>query len=132
MSKIDFSGLTIFLADDNKMYHDILHKLLRESYCEIITFENGKELYEYVIENNTADILIIDIQMPIMDGLTAIKKIREFEKEGGIAEKPCFAISSFNSEKDKQEALLAGFNEIIPKPINKLALLELISEYSTK
>jgi len=132
MKDLDLTGVTIVFADDNKMYHDILFRLLRESYCQLIGLENGKDAFEYIKEGNSADILLLDIQMPIMDGLTAIKKIREYEKENKANPVPCIAMSSFNSAEDKKTVIDAGFDDTISKPIQRPLLVELLLKYKNK
>ena len=122
--------IKILIAEDVPMNMLLIKTLLSKIACnfELIEAKNGEEAINLYIEKNP-QLIIMDIQMPIMDGLEASKKIREIEK----LEKqhtPIIALTAgaFNEERGK--CLDAGMDEFLPKPVDAKLLTELINKYT--
>ncbi len=121
---IDTKILKILIADDDDVSHRLLEKGLRIFCKEIMKASNGKDAVEIVRNNPDIDLIMMDIQMPVMNGIDAVKQIRSFNKEVVIVAQTAYALSW-----DKELALEAGCNEYISKPIMKMTLHDLISHF---
>lgn len=113
----------ILVVDDVSINRTLLRIMLERSGYTVKEAENGKEALDE-IENETPDLVLMDISMPVMDGLVALHKIRG--KEGRISELPVIAVTA-NSRKGNREKLLkAGFNGYLQKPFKESELMEMI------
>ncbi|WXR62609.1 PAS domain S-box protein [Peptostreptococcaceae bacterium AGR-M142] len=115
----------ILLVEDNEINLKVILKILdKEGYkCDIAI--NGKEGYEYYIENDY-DIIFMDCQMPVMDGYEATRKIREYESNHKKHVK-IVAMTAYAMEEDKNKCFVSGMDEYLSKPINFKKLLEILS-----
>lgn len=110
--KVDLTNKKILLCEDNEINAMIIIKLLENKGIVVTWVSNGSDgVYKTKRENY--DLILMDIRMPVMDGLTATKKIREFNKEV-----PIVALSANAYEEDIKKSLDAGMNTHLPKPIN--------------
>ncbi len=111
---IDFSELKVLVVEDvdiNREYEKEMLDNFFSIYCD--TAINGQEAVEKA-KKTKYDIILMDIRMPVMDGLEATRKIREFDKET-----PIICMSANVYKEDKQAAKEAGMNEFIEKPLEK-------------
>jgi PAS domain S-box-containing protein len=115
----------ILIAEDEKMNFVFLKKVIGLLFPDIsiLHAENGKEVI-YLVENNSVDLILMDIKMPIIDGIEATKIIRTKYKD-----LPVIAQSAYSSSEHKKKALHAGCNDFIEKPINKETLKQVIEKY---
>ena len=115
----DLSGKRVLLVEDNAINMEIAHAILEEEQLNITEAKNGKEALE-IFQNsksNEYDFIIMDVMMPVMDGLEATKAIRMLERED--AKKiPIIAMTANAFEEDRKACLDAGMNEHIGKPID--------------
>lgn len=105
---------SILIVDDNKINLLVATNLLRSIGVRVTTLNDGKSAVNLVKSNPFFDAVLMDIRMPIMDGLTATKLIREFNREI-----PIIALSANAFEEDIKKSRMAGMNHHISKPINK-------------
>jgi len=105
-------GQSILVSEDNEINYKILSKILEKKGVIVGKAENGKEAIEKVKKTNYS-ILLMDIRMPVIDGLTATKEIRKFNKHI-----PIIALSGDIDPETVQKAKNAGMNDYITKPIN--------------
>lgn len=117
------SGKRMLICEDKPINLMIVKKLLSDRGIVVDVAENGKIGVDKV-RKNQYDIILMDIRMPILDGLTASKIIRRFNKIT-----PIIALSANAYAEDIQKSLDAGINAHIPKPINKEELYETIIKY---
>jgi PAS domain S-box-containing protein len=122
----DLSHFHILYADDNKINQKVVSKLLKSTNCKMTIIENGQLAMEEYQKNPNFDVILMDLQMPVMDGLSATKKIREIEKNTNLAMTPVLAFSAFSFEEDIVKAKEAGCNDYINKPARKKELIEKI------
>ena len=109
-------GLTIGICDDSKLSRLQIKKLLSTQNIAYIEFENGQEAYNCIIKNKTKiDLLLTDVNMPVMGGLELIRKLR---LELGSYELPILAFSSSEEISLVSQLLKSGANDYITKPIN--------------
>lgn len=110
-----FSGETLLLAEDNEINRSIINGLLAGTDIKIIAAETGKEAVELVEINNDISVILMDIQMPIMDGFEASRYIRQNLEKENI---PIIAVTGNTLESDIQNISNAGMNGHIVKPID--------------
>ncbi len=112
---------TVLLAEDNAVNAKIAGKILDKLGIEVVTVENG-ELALQEIMSKTFDLVLMDINMPIMDGITAAEKIRDlsFPKN----QVPILALTANAMMEDKERCIKAGMNGFISKPIKLARLIE--------
>jgi len=119
------NGKNILLADDNKDICNLLQAYMKDYNCKIDTAENGKIALEKV-KHESYDLILMDMQMPVMDGLTAIKEIRKWEKETGISKTAIIALTGNATKEDIDKCLHAGCYSHLAKPIKKDKLVDAI------
>ncbi|NVK26248.1 MAG: response regulator, partial [Gammaproteobacteria bacterium] len=116
-------GKSILVAEDNMVNMAIIKSMLSPTQASLTFAKNGQEACD--IQNTKAfDMLLMDIQMPIMDGVTACKLIR-----GRTSDLPIIAVTANVMPHDVDEYLKAGFTNHIAKPIEQDKLNQLLSEY---
>ena len=127
------SGKRVLLVEDNAINMEIAHVILEEEHMNITEAKNGKEALE-IFQNsrlNEYDVIIMDVMMPVMDGLEATKAIRMLERED--AKKiPIIAMTANAFEEDRKACLDAGMNEHIGKPIDISLLKRAITKLLTQ
>ena len=123
-------GKRILLAEDNDLNAEIAMELLSETGFIIERAENGVECIEMLnrTENNYYSIILMDIQMPVMNGYEATKRIRILKDEGK-SQIPIIAMTANAFEEDKKMALASGMNDHVAKPIDMNILLPIIMKY---
>ena len=123
--KNDFSGKRLLLVDDNALNMEIAQELLCEAGFLVETAENGQIALEMVRNSEAGyyDAILMDIQMPVMDGYQASREIRRL-KNKALAELPIIALTANAFDEDKKEALANGMNAHIAKPLDVSVLYE--------
>lgn len=129
--EFNFQGKKILLVEDNPMNREIASEILTDSGFIVSFAEDGNIAVDKVRNSKPGDynIILMDIQMPIMDGYTATKNIRQI-KDKEIANIPIIAMTANAFEEDKRLAIAAGMNAHIAKPINITNLKELLSQFT--
>jgi two-component system sensor histidine kinase/response regulator len=120
----------ILLAEDNKVNQKLTSRMLEKNGHRVVIAENGIEAIEKVQEN-TFDLILMDIQMPEMDGYSATQKIRELEKNNGN-HIPIIALTAFAMKGDREKCLAAGMDNYLSKPINFKQLKDTINSTLSK
>lgn len=110
----------VLIVDDNNLNRKVFENIIAHDY-QFETAENGQEAISKIKTQNY-DLILMDIQMPIMDGITALKII----KEENLTIAPIIAISAFSNQNDREYFISAGFDEFIAKPVKPKLLLESI------
>lgn len=123
-------GVKILLTEDNDLNAEIATELLREEGCAVDRAKDGVECVDLLEKaaNGTYRLILMDIQMPVMNGYDAAKKIRQMDdpQKAGI---PIIAMTANAFSEDKQAALDAGMNDHVAKPINMNILVPTIQKY---
>ncbi|MGL1931342.1 MAG: PAS domain-containing protein [Desulfotalea sp.] len=119
-SKIpDLQGKTILVVEDNKINQKVAIGILEETGCHTIIAENGAESIVAIKENPEIELILMDVQMPVMDGLEATKLIREDDKYKSL---PILAMTAGVLEKDQARIREAGMDGVVVKPVDIDAL----------
>jgi len=115
----------ILVVEDNEINMYLSCRILKSSGYEVIEARSGEEGVELTIKEKP-DLIIMDIQLPGIDGLETTKRIRESEADDEI---PIIALTSYAMAGDKKKALKAGCTGYVEKPINPDTLLGEIKKY---
>ena len=123
-------GVKILLTEDNDLNADIAAELLQEEGCTVDRAKDGVECVDMLEKaaNGTYQLILMDIQMPVMNGYDAAKKIRRME-DPQKADIPIIAMTANAFSEDRQAALDAGMNDHVAKPINMNVLVPTIRKY---
>lgn len=108
------SGGKILLAEDNEINQMIAVELLEDVHYEVVVANNGREAVEVLTSGEGFDLILMDIQMPVLDGLEATKIIRSYPRYANI---PIIAMTARAMAGDRERSLEAGMNDHITKPI---------------
>ncbi len=125
---VDFAGKRILLAEDNEMNQMIAVAILENAGFTIDIASNGEEAVEKMEQapDGTYDVILMDIQMPKMDGYEAARRIREMENQNK-ATIPIVAVTANAFEEDRKVALEAGMNGHLAKPYDINAIMQTLS-----
>ncbi len=113
----------ILIADDNAMVLQMLTDFLEMQGYRVFQARSGVELLEKISENRP-DLVLVDIQMPRMDGLETIRRVRA-SKDGQISSIPLIAVTALAMPGDRERCMLAGATEYVSKPLklNELSVI---------
>ena len=118
----------ILVAEDNVDNQVLVKMYLNKEDYDFDLVENGKQAVDKYKENNY-DLVLMDIQMPKMDGYEATSIIRNWETEENKDKIPIIALTAYALDSDKEKALASGFNDHLGKPIKKDDLFAVIDKY---
>jgi PAS domain S-box-containing protein len=121
------SGLRVLLAEDDFINRTVAETILIQAGLSVSLAETGEEVLQK-LEDAEFDFVLMDIQMPEMDGYTACRLIRKREKEGGRRHK-ILAMTAHFMQEDKDLAQAAGMDGFLTKPINEKILLQTIADH---
>jgi len=122
--------LKILVAEDNPMNQKVIRTLLEKNNHELIIANNGKEAVD-LYKEESFDVILMDMEMPEMDGLTATKLIREYEEKMN-KKTPIIAMTAHAIAEFKQKAFESGMDDYIVKPFNFNNFFKVISNYIDK
>lgn len=117
--------MKILLAEDNLVIQAYIKTILKEKGFEVKTADNGKQVLQF-LDSEKFDIIIMDIQMPILNGIETTLEIRKKEKKTNSFV-PILALTAYTCEEDKNYFLSIGMNGHISKPINEEQLFDCIN-----
>lgn len=124
-NQIRLPGLSIVVADDNAVNRMILCRMLEEDGHDVVTMSNGREVLEYM-PNHDVSAVFMDLQMPVMDGVSAMKRIRAMQ--GRRAKTPVIAVTANVITEKKEEMEKMGMNGFLTKPFRHAELREVLSQ----
>jgi two-component system sensor histidine kinase EvgS len=120
-------GLQVLLVEDDESNRLTTRKLLEKSGHRVLLAENGRQAYELLLENDI-DCVLMDIQMPVMNGIEATRLIRESAELGPKKDVPIIALTAYAMDGDREKFLDAGMNGYVAKPVKIQYLLEKMAE----
>jgi len=116
--------LKILIVEDDKNSEILIIKMVEEFTKKILTATTGVEAVEVCRKNPDIDLVLMDINMPVMNGYEATRKIRKFNKEVVIVAQTAHALAG-----DREKSLTAGCNDYISKPIERVVLRKIVHNY---
>ena len=125
----DFSELEILLVEDNTVNQLVTKDLLENKNCNVTIVSNGREAIDILNENNF-QLILMDMQMPVLDGYSTIKEIRNFGDDK--SKLPIIALTAHTSQEAIDRCFTVGADGYLQKPYSAISLYEIIAEYSPK
>jgi CheY-like chemotaxis protein len=124
---ISLNGLNILLVEDAEENRMVIEGYLRKEKCRLVIAENGAEAVEK-FKNGNFDVVLMDIQMPVMDGYEATRQIRSWEAETKGRSTPIVALTAHAMADESEQIRSAGCDLHLTKPVRKKILLETIGQ----
>ncbi len=124
------SGLKILLVDDSDDNRSLILAYLKNIHSHIEIAENGL-IATQMFRKNRYDVILMDVEMPVMDGYEATSEIRKIEAASGAKPTPVFALTAHAFADMAVKGYAAGFTELLTKPIRKVTLLEAVAGHSS-
>ena len=123
-----FEHIKALVAEDNEISQKIIANILKKTGIEVSVADNGQKAFELRKENDY-DIIFMDIDMPVMNGLEATSKILYYEGINQFTHVPIVALITDNNENAKERYIKAGMDEYIQKPIDAKTVIDVIQKY---
>lgn len=125
--EFDWKNRVFLITEDEEVNFFYLQTLLKKTSARVIRAKNGQEAVEIIVKNNhRIDLILMDLNMPVMDGYEATRVIKSLHPHI-----PIVAQTAFTFTEDRQKCMNAGFNDYIAKPIRKNVLFDLLSNLLT-
>ena len=118
----------VLVAEDSSVIQNLTKKILQIQNYQISSVKNGEQVLKQ-LENENFDIILMDINMPVMDGMECAKKIRALDDKEK-AETPIIAITGNAKNYSMDDFKSVGINEYLPKPLNFDDLVETVKKYT--
>lgn len=119
----DFTGKVILLVEDNEINQLIAREMLQDTKATVISCDNGQEAVDF-LQSGMADLVVMDIQMPVMDGYEATRIIRRQYSADAL---PIVAMTANAMSHEREEGMACGMNAYVTKPIEQRILYETLS-----
>jgi CheY-like chemotaxis protein len=116
---------TILIAEDNLVNRELLREMLEARNYRVAEARDGKEALAKIDEIKP-DLVLLDINMPVLDGFAVIRRIREHPTFHRV---PVLAVTAYAMKEDRERILNAGFNSYIAKPIDSAALFKELKKF---
>lgn len=123
-------GKRIMVVEDSESNLMLIEHYLKATDHTLTTCENGQVAVNAYKDDPSFDVILMDILMPVLDGIQATRKIREFEEAAGLTPVPIIALTANAFAEDKQNCLDAGCSYYLAKPVRKADLIDLINTVS--
>jgi PAS domain S-box-containing protein len=124
------SGMRILLAEDNMLNVMVARQMLKNAHAEVQVAENGRICLE-MLNYDRPDLILMDLQMPELDGLETTRIIRQREAEEQLPRLPIIALTANAFEETREQVLQAGMDDFLSKPIHPDDLFQVLSKYLT-
>lgn len=121
---VDLKGKTILIAEDVPENIELIATMLKHTGARILSAVNGQMALDLCRTDNSIDLILMDIQMPVMNGYDATREIKKIKPE-----LPVIALTAYAFDKDKNKCSEAGCNDFLAKPILKKELLEKLDNF---
>lgn len=128
MTESNGSGPTVLVVEDFEDNRFMMRRLLEMSGYRVVEAVNGEQAVEVAVSARP-DLILMDLSLPKLDGLAATRRIRQ---SGGLGEVPIVAVSAHDTSDFHADALAAGCNEYVTKPIDFDQLVQLLDHLTAK
>lgn len=122
-----FAGVRVLLAEDNEVNRMVGVRMLRSLGCVVETAVNGAEAVQKALADDY-DLILMDVQMPEMDGFEATRRIREVERATGV-HRLIIAMTAHSLEDDRRACLESGMDDYLSKPVKRERLAEMLAKW---
>jgi signal transduction histidine kinase/CheY-like chemotaxis protein len=125
-------ALTVLLVEDDPLSSLFTSLLLKQAGHQVVTASNGQEAVEHCLKHrlkHRPDAILMDIQMPVMDGLQATVLIRQHEQGSALAATPIIALTANALDSDREKCLQVGMNDFLSKPCEVQVLLDKLAQW---
>jgi CheY-like chemotaxis protein len=123
----DSQSLKILVADDTDLNRSMVAKLLTRKGHRVVAVEDGLQAFD-TFRQGEFDVILMDVQMPVMDGMEATRQIRAWEKAETRPPVPIIALTANDERKDREQFLSSGMDSVIVKPLDVKILLPTLQE----
>lgn len=124
-----FDHLSVLVAEDNDVNRDVIRAILGALRIQPVLCRNGEEATAaYRAAGGAFDLVLMDCEMPVMDGITATVKIREIEQRAALPRTPVVALTAHVLQEQRNRMQQAGMDQFLSKPVRKDAVQKLLSE----
>ncbi|PKM22898.1 MAG: hypothetical protein CVV10_02000 [Gammaproteobacteria bacterium HGW-Gammaproteobacteria-14] len=121
----DIRGMRVLVAEDNPVNQLVIENILRSIGCHVKAVSDGAQALDLVSANRAAwDVLLMDCEMPVMDGYEATRRIRDLEQVRGTTRLPIVGLSAHASDDYVGRARAAGMDEYLSKPVTRDQVLQ--------
>lgn len=124
MQTNNWKNKLILIVEDDEVSTEFLKELLIPTGINMLFAEDGQTAINICIENPNVDIVLMDIQLPVLDGQEAMSEIKKINEHIAVIAQTAFAMSG-----DREKYLLAGFDDYISKPIHPQEMLDILQEF---
>jgi CheY-like chemotaxis protein len=121
-TRLRLDGCRVLAVEDNQVNQLVLTGILGRAGCAVGLANNGAEALE-ILSNDTFDVVLMDCEMPVLDGLSATRALRERERERGSGHQVVVALTAHAFPAERDRCLAAGMDDYLPKPIRAPDLL---------
>ena len=122
----------VLVVEDNPVNRQVIEAMLRKLKLEVECVENGETAVAAVIGGARPDLVLMDVQMPVMDGLEATMRIRRWEGETGQPRLPIIALTAGAFEEDRDRCIASGMDGYLAKPIQMKHLTATLTKWIGK
>lgn len=119
----------VLVVEDNLVNRKVVSAMLQKEGFTVEMAENGLEALTVITGGMPPDLILMDVQMPIMDGLESTRLIRDWEQGQGLPRRPIVALSAAAFVEDRQRCMAAGMDDFLAKPINHAELLGMVGKW---
>ncbi|MEM6829476.1 MAG: response regulator [Bacteroidota bacterium] len=116
----------IIVAEDSSVIQNLTRKILSQMNYEIVSVKNGKQVLD-LLNKQDYDLILLDIHMPVMDGMECATKVRGMSSE--MSNIPIIAITGNANNYSREDFENVGINDFLPKPLNYDNLVEMVKKY---
>ena len=125
----DGAPLKVLVAEDNIVNQMVIKAMLDKLHCDVVLCSNGQIAVDQYTKEG-ADIILMDISMPVMDGSQATRHIRRHQEELGV-HTPIIGVTAHAMREDRQRCIDAGMDDYLPKPVKQDALKDLLAKWTS-
>lgn len=125
-------AIHVLVVDDNYINREVIEAMLTKQGLAVICAENGRQAVDAVTDAEVIDLVLMDCQMPVMDGYEATRTIRDHELASDKSRLPIVALTGAASEEDMQRCVDAGMDDVLVKPIEYANLHNTLSKWLNK
>jgi CheY-like chemotaxis protein len=122
-------NMAILLAEDDQVSRMVAERILSKSGCQVTCAKDGREALD-ILKDEHFDLVVMDIQMPVMNGLESTRAIRNGEAGEWCRSIPIIAMTAYAMDTDRKSFDEAGMDGYIPKPVDNDSLMETLRKYS--